>query len=239
MRLIILSVVAGLFLGSCSSTPPVKIKKGAEFAFDDQKMTVDFKASTVLVSEKDQQVLVAPEGKIYLIVDVKGKNSFYFASLKEGDKDIEKVDFLISGPFVRDLPIETADRSDLYLVDVKGKYTIEIKSFGDETASLEVSLKDEATVKISDPMKAFIKEFEEGSGILAATKKFVKDGVNPFDIVTDNGGMMLGDPATHGLKITNIKADGTYVCSAETWYETIEVTWDGDNISKIAATSGS
>lgn len=232
-------MAVGLFLGSCSSTPPVKIKKGEEFTFDDQKMTVDFKASTVLVSEEDQQVLVAPEGKIYLVVDVKGQNSMYFASLKEGDKEIEKVDFLIAGPFIRTLGIESADKSDLYLVDAKGKYTIEIKSFGDATASVDISLKDEATVKISDRMKAFMKEFEEGSGILAASKNYVKSGVNPFDIVTDNGGMMLGDPATHGLKIVKIKADGTYVCSAETWYETIEVTWDGDNISNIAATSGS
>ncbi len=242
MRLIILSIAAGLFLGSCStsSEPPVKIKKGEEFTFDGQKMTVDFKASTVVVSEEDQQVLVAPEGKIYLLVDVKGQNSMYFASLKEGDKEIEKVDYLESGAFVRKLPIETPDKSDLYLVDANGKYSIEIKAFGDGvSASLNVTLKDEATVKVSDRMKAFLKEFENGSGILAASKNYVKSGVNPFDIVTDNGGMMLGDPATHGLKITNIKADGTYVCSAEVWYETIEVTWDGDNISKIAATSGS
>ncbi|MNU65898.1 hypothetical protein D3C71_552010 [compost metagenome] len=240
MRLIILSIATALFLGSCSSEPPVAIKKGAEFTFDDQKMTVDFKASTVLVNEKDQQVLVAPEGKIYLIVDVKGENSMYFASLKEGDKEIEQVDFLVAGPYVRDLDIATTpDKSELFLVDAKGKYTIEIKSFGDATASLNVTLKDEATVKVSDRMKAFVKEFENGSGILAASKNYVKSGVNPFDIVTDNGGMMLGDPATHGLKIVKIKADGTYVCSAEVWYETIEVTWDGDNISKIAATSGS
>ncbi|WP_300665969.1 hypothetical protein [Fluviicola sp.] len=238
MRLIILSIAVGLFLGSCSSTPPVKIKKGEEFTFDDQKMTVDFKASTVLVNEEDQQVLVAPEGKIYLIVDVKGQNSMYFASLKEGDKEIEKVDFLVAGPFIRALGVESPDKSDLYLVDAKGKYTIEIKSFGDATASAEVSsLKDEATVKISDRMKAFLKEFENGSGIIAATKKYLKTGVNPYDIVTENGEMIVGDPATHGLVITNIKADGTYVCSAESWYETIEVTWDGDTISKIATTS--
>lgn len=236
MRLFILSIAAGLFLGSCSSEPPVKIKKGEEFTFDEQKLTVDFKASTVLVNEKDQQVLVAPEGKIYLIVDVKGENSMYFASLKEGDKEIEKVDFLVAGPFVRELAIETPDKSDLYLVDAKGKYTIEIKSFGDATASLDVTLKDEATVKISDRMKAFMNEFIDGSGILKATKNYVKEGVDPYDIVTEDGESILGDPATAGLTITNIKADGTYVCSTEQWYETVEVTWDGDNISKITTT---
>lgn len=243
MRLIILSIAAvTLLLGSCaggsSSASSVTIKKGEEFTFDEQKMTVDFKASTVLVNEKEQQALIAPEGKIYLLVDVKGQNSNYFASLKEGDKEIEKVDFLESSPFVRDLDIATTpDKSDLYLVDANGKYTIEIKSYGSDVALLKVAaLKDEATVKVSDRMKAFVNEFTEGGRILEAAKKYVKSGVNPYDITTENGEPMFGDPATSGLKITNIKADGTYVCSAEIWYESIEVTWDGDNISKIAVT---
>lgn len=242
MRLIILSLaVVGLLLGSCSAEPPVTIKKGEEFAFDDQKITVDYKASTVLVSEKDQQILIAPEGKIYLLVDVKGQNSNYFLSVKEGDKEIEQVDFLVSGSFVRDLDIATTpDKSELYLVDAKGKYTIEIKSFGDAVATLDVaSLNDEATVKISDRMKAFVNEFNEGGRILEAAKKYVKSGVDPNDITTENGEAMFGDPVTMGIQITQIKADGTYVCAPqnESWFESFEVTWDGDNISKIAVTS--
>jgi hypothetical protein len=71
---------------------------------------------------------------------------------------------------------------------------------------------------------------------LKAAKNYVKEGVNPYDITTENGEAILGDPATAGLSITNIKADGTYVCSAEQWYEMIEVTWDGDYISKIIVT---
>ena len=239
MRLITLSILAlGFLVGSCSSEPPVTIKKGQKSDFDGQEITVDFKASTVLVNEEDQQTLVAPEGKIYLLVDVKAVNGDYFASLKDGDKEVEKVDFLVSGPFVRDLDITSSpDKSDLYLVDANGKYTIEIKSYGDAVATLDLgTLKDEATVKINDRMKAFMNEFKDGSGILKATKNYVKDGVNPYDIVTENGQPILGDPATAGLSITNIKADGTYVCSAEQWYETIEVTWDGDYISKIIVT---
>ena len=239
MKLFILPIAAiGLFLGSCSTEPPATIKKGTEFTFDEQKLTVDFKASTVLINEEEQQTLVAPEGKIYIIVDVKGENSNYFCSLKEGDKEIEAVDFLVSGPFVRDLDIATTpDKSDLYLVDAKGKYTVEIKSYGDAIATLDLgTLKDEATVKVSDRMKAFMNEFTNGSGILKAAKNYVKEGVNPYDITTENGEAILGDPATAGLAITNIKADGTYVCSAEQWYNTIEVTWDGDNISKIVVT---
>lgn len=236
MRLIILSIAAmSLFLGACSSEPPVTVKKGAEFTFDGQKLTVDYKASTVLVNEKDQHVLIAPEGKMYLLVDVKGQNSSYFASLKEGDKAVEVVDYLVSGPFLRDLDIETSpDKSDLYLVDAKGKYTIEIKSYSDEVASLSVTLKDEATVKINEKMRAFVKEFADGGRILEAAKKYVKSGVKPSDITTDqNGKSLFGDPITKGLKIESIKPDGTYVCSAEMWYESVEVTWDGDTISKI------
>nr|WP_294859107.1 hypothetical protein [uncultured Fluviicola sp.] len=239
MKLFIVPIaVVGLLLGSCSAEPPVTIKKGSEFTFDEQKMTVDFKASTVLVNEKEQQTLVAPEGKIYLLVDVKAGNSNYFASLKEGDKEIEKVDFLVSGPFVRDLDITTSpDKSDLYLVDANGKYTIEIKSYSDAVATLDAgTLKDEATVKVSERMNAFLKEFADGSGILKAANNYVKEGVNPYDITTENGESILGDPATAGLAIKNIKADGTYVCSTEQWYDSVEVTWDGDNISKIVVT---
>ncbi len=239
MKLFILPIAAiGLLLGSCSAEPPVTIKKGTEVTFDEQKMTVDFKASSVLVNEEEQVTLVAPEGKIYLLVDVKAADGAYFASLKDGDKEIEAVDFLVSGPFVRDLDITTSpDKSNLYLVDANGKYTIEIKSYGDAVGTLEVgALKDEATVKVSDRMKAFLNEFNEGGRILEAAKNYVKSGVNPYDITTENGGPMIGDPATQGLKISNIKADGTYVCSAEIWYDSVEVTWDGDNISKIAVT---
>lgn len=239
MKLFILPVaVVGLLLGSCTETPPASIKKGTEFTFDEQKMTVDFKASTVLVNEKEQQTLVAPEGKIYVVVDVKGENADYFLSVKEGDKEIEQVDFLVAGPFVRDLDLTNSpDKSNLYLLDTDGKYTIEIKSYGDAIATLDMgTLKDEATVKVSDRMKAFLNEFTEGGRILEAAKKYVKEGVDPYNITTENGEPMLGDPATQGLAITNIKADGTYVCSAELWYETVEVTWDGDNISKIIVT---
>lgn len=240
MRLITLSIaLMGLLLGSCSTEPPVTIKKGEEFAFDEQKMTVDFKASSVLVSEKDQQTLIAPEGKIYLLVDVKGQNSNYFLSVKEGDKEIEQVDFLVSGSFVRELDIATTpDKSELFLVDAKGKYTIEIKSYGDAIATLDVSaLKDEAKVKVSDRMKAFVKEFADGGRIQETAKKYVKAGVDPFDITTEDGEQMFGDPVTSNLQITHIKADGTYVCSAEMWFDSIEVSWDGDNISKIVVTS--
>lgn len=239
MKLFILPITAlVLLLGSCSTEPPVTIKKGTEFTFDEQKLTVDFKASTVLINEEEQQTLVAPEGKIYVVVDVKGENSNYFCSLKEGDKEIEAVDFLVSGPFVRDLDIATTpDKSNLYLVDANGKYTVEIKSYGDAVATLDLgTLKDEATVKVSERMKAFLNEFTEGGRILEAAKNYVKSGVNPYDITTENGAPMIGDPATQGLQITNIKADGTYVCSAALWYETVEVTWDGDNISKIVVT---
>lgn len=240
MRLILVSIAAvgGLLLGSCTSEPPVTIKKGTETKFDDQKITVDFKASSVLVNEEEQQTLIAPEGKIYIVVDVKAENSNYFLSLKEGDKEIEQVDFLEAGPFVRDLDISTSpDKSNLYLVDADGKYTIEIKSFGDASATLDVGvLKDEATVKVSDRMSAFLNEFTEGGRILEAAAKYVKSGVNPYDITTEDGQPMMGDPATQGLKITNIQADGTYVCSAELWYESVEVSWDGDYISKIVVT---
>lgn len=237
MRLIILSIAAvGLLLGSCSAEPPVTIKKGTEFTFDEQKMTVDFKASTVLVNEEEQQTLVAPEGKIYIVVDVKAADGNYFASLKEGDKEIEQVDFLVSKPFVRDLDITTSpDKSDLYLVDANGKYTIEIKSYGDAVATLNVdALKDEATVKVNARMNEFLNEFTEGGRILEASKKYVKSGVNPYDIATDNGEAMFADPVTKGLKITHITADGTYICSTEFGFESVEITWDGDNISKIA-----
>lgn len=238
MRLIILSIaVVGFLLTSCSSEPPVTIKKGTEFTFDGQKMTVDFKASTVLVNEEEQQTLVAPEGKIYVVVDVKAENSLYFAMLKEGEKEIEAVDFLVSGPFVRDLDISTSpDKSDLYLVDLANtNYAINIKSYGSELAALNLGkLKDEATVKVNERMKAFLKEFTEGGRILEAAKKYVASGVNPMDIATENGEMMFGDPVTKGLQIKHITADGTYICSTEFGFDSVEVTWDGDNISKIA-----
>lgn len=239
MKLFILPVVlAGLLLGSCSETPPVSIKKGTEVTFDEQKMTVDFKASSVLVSEKEQQTLVAPEGKIYVVVDVKAENGDYFLSVKEGDKEVEEVDFLVAGPFVRDLDLTTSpDKSNLYLLDVNGKYTIEVKSYADAIATLDMgTLKDEATVKVSDGMKAFLNEFTEGGHILEIAKKYVKEGVNPYDIATEsNGEPMFLDPITQ-LEISNIKADGTYVCSADMWYDAVEITWDGDNISKIVVT---
>jgi len=241
MKLIIASIAAtGVLLASCSSTPPVEIKKGTETAFDDQKITVDYKASSVLVNEEEQQTLVAPEGKIYLLVDVKAQNSNYFSSLKDGDTEIEAVDFLEAGPFVRDLDIATSpEKSDLYLVDLaNANYTIEIKSYGDAVATLKVGkLKDEATVKINERMKAFQKEFAEGGRLVAAAKKYVKSGVNAMDIVLeDDGEPMFGDPIVTGLKIRYIKADGTYVCSVGSGlFETVEISWDGDHISKIIA----
>ena len=238
MKLFILSIAtAGLLLGSCSSPEPVSMKKGEEFTFDEQKMTVDFKASTVLVNEKEQQALIAPEGKIYVLVDVTAKSDTYFLIAKESDKELEAVDYMLSKPFVRDLDITSSpDKSELYLVDAKADLTIEVKSFSDETASMKTgALKDEATVKVNEKMKAFVNEFTEGGRILEAAKKYVKDGVDPANITTENGEPMFGDPITKGLTISNISADGTtYTCTVETgMFETVQVTWEGDYISKI------
>lgn len=239
MKLFILSIAAaGLFLTSCSSSSEsATFKKGAEFTFDEQKMTVDYKASTVLVNEKEQQALIAPEGKIYVTVDVTAKSDSYFLIVKEGDKELEAVDYLISKPFLRDIDITSSpDKSELYLVDASADLTIEVKSFSDETASMKTgALKDEATVKVNEKMKAFVNEFTEGGRVLEAAKKYVKDGVDPASITTENGEPMFGDPITKGLTIKNISADGnTYTCSVETgMFETVEVTMDGDYISKI------
>jgi hypothetical protein len=240
MKLSILSIaVVGLLLGSCSSAPTesATIKKGEEFTFDEQKMTVDFKASTVLVNEKEQLTLVAPEGKIYVLVDVTAKNSSYFAMLMDGDKELEAVDFLVAQSFVRDLDItKSPDKSELFLVDIANvNLTINIKSYGDDMASLKVgALKDESTIKVTANMRAFANDFNEGGRVLEAAKKYVKDGVNPADITTENGEPMIGDPINQGLTISNISADGTVIYSIETGlFETVEVTWDGDYISKI------
>jgi hypothetical protein len=149
---------------------------------------------------------------------------------------VEEVDFLLAKPFVRDLDIlSSPDKSTLYLVDIANThYAITIKSYGDEVASLDLgALKDEATVKVSDRMKAYLKEFAEGGRILEAAKKYVKSGVNPLDIATENGETLFGDPVVKNLKIKHIKPDGTYVCSAELGFEEVEITWDGDAISKI------
>ncbi len=237
MKLFILSMAAtSVILASCSAEPPVALKKGTETTFDNQKVTVDFKASSVLVNEEEQQTLVAPEGKIYLLVDVKAENGNYFSMLKDAGKEVEEVDFLEAGPFVRDLDIATSpDKSNLYLVDLANtNYELELKSFVDLTATLKVGkLKDEATVKVSERMKAYMKEFVESGRIAEAAKKYVKSGVDVSSIVLENGEPMFGDPITKGLKIRYIKQDGTYVCSTELGFETVEISWDGDNISKI------
>ncbi len=240
MKLSILSLAfIGLFLGSCSSSSSSSATAdlGKEFTFDEQKMTVDVKASTVLVNEKEQTTLVAPEGKIYLIVDVKGQNSSYFASLKDGETELEEVDFLIAGPFVRDLDLATTpDKSMLFLVDIKNaNYSVYIKSYGDESVSIKVgALKDESTVKVTEKMKAFANEFAAGGRILEAAAKYVKEGVNAADITSENGAPMMGDPITQGLTISNILADGTVVYDIETGlFEKVNVTWEGDNIIKI------
>ena len=240
MKLSLLSLAfIGLFLGSCSSSSSESATAdlGKEFTFDDQKMTVEVKASTVLVNEKEETTLVAPEGKIYLIVDVKAKNSSYFASLKDGETELEEVDFLIAGPFVRDLDIATTpDKSMLFLVDASNaNLTVNIKSFGDASTDIKVGkLKDEATVKVIDNMKAFLKDIESTGRVLEAAKKYVKDGVNPMDIATENGEPMFGDPVTQGVTIRNIVEGNTYICNVETGiFETIAVTWEGDKIVQI------
>lgn len=236
MRVALLSVAAaGLFLASCSSEPPVEAKKGEKFTFDGKEMTVDFKASTVLVNEKEGETLIAPEGQIYLTVDISGNNPNFFSSLKDGEKELEAVDYLWAKPFLRAVDLmKGTDKSDLYLVDLNNaNYTVEIKSYGDATATVKVgALKDEATVKINPKMIAFTKEFAEGGRVLEAAKKYVKSGVNVLDIATEGGEVPFGDPITKGMTIKSI-SNGTYTCSTELGHDKVEITWEGDYITKI------
>lgn len=238
MKLSFLSLAfIGLFLGSCSSPEPVNGELGKEFAFDDQKLTVQVKASTVLVNEEAQTTLVAPEGMIYLLVDIMGKTPTYFASLKDGDKELEEVDYLVAKDFVRKLDLTTSpDQSMLFLVDASNaNYIVDIKGYGDATASVKVgALKDESTIKMTPNMSAFAAEFAEGGRVLEAAKKYVAEGVDPASITSENGEPMIGDPITQGLSVTGITADGIVTYDVETGlFEKVIVTWANDKITKI------
>ena len=229
-------LMAGFLFGACSSEPAAVIKKGEKFTFGDNEITIDYKVSTVLVNEETQQTLVAPEGKAYLIVDVTAKDGSYFLDVNEGETKLEETDYLIAQPFVRKIEIgKDAERSNLYLVDLANKnYVIAVKSFGDEMATLAVGeLKDEATVKVSDRMKAFMNEFKDGIHLQDAVKKYIKEGTDIYSVVSEEGQDVPLSPITKGVQIDYIAPDGSITCSSEFGVEKMVVTWDGDYISKL------
>lgn len=229
-----LSLFAGL-LASCSSEP-ITITEGESFEFDGQNITVNLTAASVWSNADEKTTIIAPEGKLYLKVDAKAEEDSYFLSLKDGESDIEEVDYLIARDYVdRSDDIMDPNTSDLYLVDASNAgYTIEIKSYSDELATLSVGeLTDESAVELNPSMLEFVALFKDGARLSEAVLQFLPEGASFYDYATEVGSDVPLDPIVSGVEIDYVVDNNTYECSSEFGVDDMTVQWSGDKIEKV------
>lgn len=232
----VLSLMLGgalLAMASCSSPEPVTIEKGKAFTFDEQEMQVNYMAYSVLTNDDEKVSLVAPEGKMYLLVETQANDGSYFLNVKEGENKLEALDYLDAKPFVGDVEIGGPNKKELYLVDAKGSYSIEIKSYSDAIASLTATgLKDESSVTIPENMRKFLADCEKGGHVQQLVGTYVEPGTDPASVISEKDQDFTTDPVMNGLKITYVNGS-TFYCSSQGIVSSAEITWDGDHITSF------
>lgn len=236
MKKTIYSLIAfAAVLSSCSSEPTT-IKEGESFAFSGQNITVNITSASVLSNDDLRSTIIAPTGKLYLKVDVKAEEDSYFLTVKDGEQEVEEVDYLIAKNFLdKSDDMMDPNKHKLYLVDASNaNYSIEIKSYGDDLATLSVGqLQDNSTVSMNSTMTDFVGSFKEGARLSEVVQKFVPEGTVAYDYLSETGMEMTSDPIVKGLEIRYVIDQDTYECSSEFGIDEMTVTWSGNNIKSV------
>ncbi len=222
-------------LSSCSSEP-ITVTEGESFAFDGQNITVNITSASIMNNDEKKMTIIAPEGKIYVRLDAEADDDSYFMSLKNGDAEVEEVDYLVAMNFVKKSDdIMDPNKSDLYLLDLNNAdYTVEFKSYVDDLATLSVGeLKDEATVAINPSMQEFLDSFKNAARLSEVVAKFIPEGASAYDYISEKGMDISADPMVTNLEIDYIANENTYECSDEFLIDNMTVTWSGSNIEKV------
>lgn len=223
------------FLSSCSSEP-VTIKEGEGFDFEGQNITVNLSAFSILSNDEEETSLIAPDGKIYLMVDTKASEDNYFMFLKDGETEIEAVDYTVAKYFLESgTDMLDPNKHELYLVDKSNtNYTVEIKSYGGDIATLAVGqLSDETTLTLHASMQEFVNSFNDGARISEVVQNFVPQDTTATDFIVETGMEITSDPIVKGLEISYIIDANTYECTSEFGIDKMTVTWSGDFIKSV------
>lgn len=222
-------------LSSCSSEP-ITVTEGESFTFDGQDITVNITSASIMNNDEKKMTIIAPEGKIYVRIDAEASDDSYFMSLKNGDAEVEEVDYLLAMNFVKKSDdILDPNKSDLYLLDLNNAdYKVEFKSYSDELATLSVGeLKDEGTVSINPLMQEFLDSFKDAARLSEVVAKFIPEGASAYDYISEKGMDISTDPMVTNLEIDYIANENTYECSDEFLIDNMTVTWSGSNIEKV------
>jgi len=236
MKKTIYSLIAAAgVLASCSSEP-ITANKGESFVFNDQNITIDFSSASILSNDDEKTTLIAPEGKVYLKLDIKAEEDNYFLSLKDGETEVEEVDYLWAKPFLeKSDDMFDPNKQKLYLVDMSNtNYKVEVKSFGDDLATLAVGqLNDEKTIELNASMLSFVNAFANGARLSEVMLKYLPEGAVIYDYLTETGMDVSADPIVKALEIEYVVDNNTYECSSEFGVEKMKVTWSGNMINKV------
>ncbi|MFT5820458.1 MAG: hypothetical protein ACI8ZM_001700 [Crocinitomix sp.] len=222
-------------LASCSSEP-ITVTEGESFEFDGVNITADIAAATIMSNDEEKTTIIAPEGKIYVKLNATADEDAYFMTLKDGDADVEEVDYLVAMDFVDESDdFMDSNKSDLYLLDLNNTgYTVEFKSYVDDIATLSVGqLVDEGAIKVNPSMLEFVASFKESSRLSEIVTNYIPQGASVYDYITEKGMDVPVDPMITNLVINYIVDENTYECSDDFGVDHLTVTWANDGIEKV------
>ncbi|NOQ76091.1 MAG: hypothetical protein GQ574_29065 [Crocinitomix sp.] len=222
-------------LTSCSSEP-ITVTEGESFVFDGIDITANITAASVMSNDEKKTTIIAPEGKIYVKLNAEAAEDAYFMTLKNGDEDVEVVDYLTAMNFVdRSDDMMDPNKSDLYLLDLNNTgYTVEFKSYVDDIATLSVGqLVDEGSIKINSSMLEFVASFKDGARLSEIVTNYIPEGASVYDYITEKGMDVPADPMVSNLEINYIADENTYECSDDFGVDHMTVTWSNDGIEKV------
>ncbi|MFT5822256.1 MAG: hypothetical protein ACI8ZM_003512 [Crocinitomix sp.] len=222
-------------LASCSSEP-MTITEGESFVFDGIDITVDITGAAIMSNDEKKTTIIAPEGKIYVKLNATAKDDAYFMSLKNGDVEVEEVDYFVAMNFVdRSDDIMDPNKSNLYLLDLNNTdYKVELKSYVDDLATLSIGqLVDESSIEINPSMLEFVASFKDGAKLSEIVANYIPEGASTYDYITEKGMDVPVDPTVSNLQINYIVDNNTYECSDDFGVDHMTVTWSNSGIEKV------
>lgn len=225
-----------LSLTSCGQEEQ-KVEMGKEFKVSENPITVlKLEESKVLRNDKDSTLLIAPNGKKYVYLEVKNpKNEMIF--LKAFNKDAElKYDDNVSLTYFKH-DIDKGFNDDYFLIDDNSSIDKVVITDPSEAQFVLTNPKiTKSSNVISPEAQKIVDSFSKEINLLNAFAPYVKDGKDVMTITKDEGDLPVNRMSMKA-EVDYFSPDGKfYIFKTTDIFKNIAkvyTTWDNGKITSI------
>ncbi|GAA5097300.1 hypothetical protein GCM10023210_32200 [Chryseobacterium ginsengisoli] len=228
---------ASLLLTSCGGKEDQKVEMGKEFKVYENPITVlKLEESKVLRNDKDSTLLIAPNGKKYVYLEVKNpKNEMIFLKAFNKDAELKYDDNINLTYFKHD--IDKGFTDDYFLIDDNSSIDkVVITDPSEEQFVLMNPKITKSSNVISPEAQKIVDSFSKEINLLNAFAPYVKDGKDVMTI-TKNEGDLPVNRMSMKAEVEYFSPDGKfYIFKTTDIFKNIAkvyTTWENGKITSL------